>query len=181
MGTNLLLYFFTKLPPPAMSNLDGSTLAQPHPQPLHPSALGALCAHSRPTAAAVGKAGGEITVTVPISQIRKLSLRDVILYLPKATGSLVPIHPVLMTFPSAEDTGIQRNSEGPHQPSIHTEMLFQEWGQVCREWSTGPAKAPGLFAWDRRQHPGSGSGALSQEGTVQGPRLGQQQSPHSLK
>ena len=76
MGTNLLLYFFTKLPPPTMSNLDGSTLAQPHPQPLHPSALGALCAHSRPTAAAVGKAGGEITVTVPISQIRNLKLKE---------------------------------------------------------------------------------------------------------
>lgn len=62
--------------------------------------------------------------------------------------SLVPAHLFLMTFPSAEDTGIQRSSEGPHQPSIHTEMLFQEWGQVCREWSTGLAKVPvtpGLF------------------------------------
>lgn len=58
--------------------------------------------------------------------------------------------------PSAEDTGIQRNSEGPHQPSIHTEVLFQEWPVESRP--QGLAKAPvtlGLYAWDRGQHPGS--------------------------
>lgn len=84
MRTKLLLYFFIKLPPPAISNLDGSTLSQPHPQPLQPSTLRV----SAPHCYCCWRSGGEIPVVVPISQIRKLRLRDVILYLPKVTGSL---------------------------------------------------------------------------------------------